>query len=260
MRWIRDKRIKLNLSQAEVARRCGMSRQRLCMIEGGKALPTRSQAVLLAGTLGLGSVPCIEDLPSDKKMASSGRLRPYTFEPVNQERWDSAVKFWGHRFRRLPPGRLAWMRNMLRVDSAIEALAWILLCLAGAIPFVGNPHQWGFRGHPLVDGLGQCLGERVLPGLYYEKEGVAFWLWPQINLRPKEVAFRVDALMLFVEGGRYRWLVVEIDGDGHVSKKDQFRQEQLKMGEVRIEGKDIKALRMLELLMQKARATEEKIG
>ena len=240
----------MNLAQAEVARRCGMSRQRLCLIEGGRALPTQKQAVLLAGALGLGAVPCVEDIRSDKKV---GRLRPYTFDPVNQERWNSAGKFWERLFRKLPAGRLAWMRNMLRVDSAIEALAWILLALAGATPFVGNPHQWGFRLHPLVDGLGLCLGERVLPGLHYEKDGVAFWLWPQVNLRPKDVTFRVDALMLFIEGDKCRWLIVEIDGDGHVSINDLFRQEQLKMGEVRILGDDIKARRMLELLIQKAR-------
>ena len=148
------------------------------------------------------------------------------------------------------------MRNMLRCDSAIEALAWILLSVAGASTFVGNPHQWGFRKHPLVDGLGLCLGERVLPGLHYEKDGIAFWLWPQVSLRPRDLAFRVDALMLFVEGGRIRWLVVEIDGDGHVSTNDQFRKEQLQMGEVRIQGRDIKAHRMLELLIQEARRAE----
>lgn len=143
---------------------------------------------------------------------------------------------------------MAWARQLVRADSAIEALAWLLLLAAGAKVFLGNPHLWGFRLHPLVDSLGACLGERVLPGFFLQRGDKKICIWPQVLLRPKEFAFRPDALILIVSGKTCRWCTIEIDGKGHNSAKDRFRQQQLKLEELRFSAEEIKDGSFLEKL------------
>ncbi|MBX3166702.1 MAG: hypothetical protein KF760_04790, partial [Candidatus Eremiobacteraeota bacterium] len=200
---------------------------------------------------GLDGTPCSDDIMPDKVLEAASKRRPYELESHNQERWHFAFRAWGRRLSnlRIDPRKAAWIRQLVRVDSAIEALAWLLLLAAGAKVFLGNPHLWGFRLHPLVDSLGACLGERVLPGLYLERENGRIWIWPQVHLRPKEFAFRPDALVLIVSGNSCRWCILEIDGYGHNSAKDLFRQEQLKMHEFRFSKKEIEDGAFLEKLL-----------
>lgn len=242
MNWLQQARDEKNLKQGQLAEKTGISRQRLCKIEKGTVLPTRAQSEALARELGLGGVPCSEDLLLDRHTQTLPKHRAYEFEAHNQERWKVALKAWAMRIRslKLNPRTLGQMRLLLRVDSAIEALYWMLLAAAGATVFVANPHAMGFRLHPIVDSQGFCLGERCLPGLYLQKGNRKIWIWPQVNLRPRDITYRVDALVLSVEGETRRWLILELDGQGHNFARDAFRRDQLGMSEIRLNEREIK--------------------
>jgi len=184
--------------------------------------------------------------------------RPFDFEIYSQERWKLALNNYSSLIARLGVDVrvLTWMRLLIRVDSQLEALFWILLVAGGCKVFLGSPTSYGFRQHLTVDSRGDGLGERVLPGLYYEGNGVSFWLWPQVSLRPTNIAYRPDALMLFLEGNIRKWLVSETDGRGHKKERDAFRNEQLKMGEVRFTEDEIKDRGLLNLLIERARVAQ----
>ncbi len=242
MNWQQQARQAKNLKQVGLAEKTGISPQRLCKIEKGQVLPTPEQSEILAKELGLGGAPSSADLILDRKLQGMRNHRPFELEVHNQERWKVALKAWSARILRLKlnPRILGWMRLLIRVDSAIEALFWMLVAAAKAQVFLANPHFMGFRQLPIVDSQGLCLGERLLPGLYLESATRKIWIWPQVNLRPKDIAYRVDALVLIVEGDSSRWLVLELDGQGHNGAKDAFRREQLGMAEIRLSDKEIR--------------------
>lgn len=242
MNWQQQARQAKNLKQVGLAEKTGISPQRLCKIEKGQVLPTPEQSEILAKELGLGGAPSSADLILDRKLQGMRNHRPFELEVHNQERWKVALKAWSARILRLKlnPRILGWMRLLIRVDSAIEALFWMLVAAAKAQVFLANPHFMGFRQLPIVDSQGLCLGERLLPGLYLESATRKIWIWPQVNLRPKDIAYRVDALVLIVEGDSSRWLVLELDGQGHNGAKDAFRREQLGMAEIRLSDREIR--------------------
>ena len=242
MNWLQRAREEKNLKQTQLAEKTGISRQRICKIEKGLVLPTRAQSESLARELGLATTPCSQDLLPDRETQHLPKRRTFELEVHSQERWKVALKAWCARIYsfKLDPRILEWMRLLIRVDSALEALFWMVLAASKAEAFLANPHFMGFRLHPIVDSQGQCIGERCLPGLYLESRTRKIWIWPQVNLRPKDIAYRVDALILIVEGETRRWMVLELDGKGHNPNKDAFRREQLGMQEIRISEKDIR--------------------
>lgn len=249
MNWLEQLKNAKGLKQAELARRTGVPRQRISKIETGTVLPTRAQSEALSQELGVDGMPCSDDVLSDKQMGTVSKRRPFELETHNQERWNVAFRIWNKKISALDRRQVTWLRQLIRVDSAIEALAWLLLLAAGFKPFLGNPHQFGFRLHPLVDTLGACLGERMLPGLYLQNKGLSIWIWPQVHLRPKESAFRPDALVCIASGATCRWCLLEIDGNGHNSAKDRFREEQLGMNEFRFTQAQIENGSFLEILL-----------
>lgn len=245
MNWLEIARKNKNLSLAELARRTKICPTRLSRIENGVFLPTPEQSRALARELGLSGIPSSQDLVPEH--ALRGLARPYQLETYSQERWQLALKLWRNRIHHLAvdPRTLALMCQLIRVDSALEALAWILLAAAGARFFLGNPHRWGYRHHRLTDSLGHCLGERNLPGLQYQAQ---LWIWPQVIHRPSEISLRPDALVLHASN----WLRMEINGDGHNQARDNYRMEQLKLPTISLTEKEIQNGKLVELILRRA--------
>ncbi|MBN9417391.1 MAG: hypothetical protein J0I12_18230 [Candidatus Eremiobacteraeota bacterium] len=146
-----------------------------------------------------------------------------------------------------------WMREFLPADSACECRAWCQCAAAGAKPFLGNPHQWGFDLHPVVDRQNRLLGARVLPGLCYSKGEVDVMIWPQVCLRVDDRhCYRVDGLVFFRCGRQRYWLVLEFDGDGHNYRSDVYRMAKIGLPEVRISGEEIREGKTFSLLLERA--------
>ncbi len=120
--------------------------------------------------------------------------------------------------------------------------------LAGGKLRLANPHACGFRKLPVVDELGEALGERLLPCIYWKRGSLEVVIWPQVNLRPDKWTFRVDALVLRVSPNP-RWGTMEVDGPGHSYGNDDFRSSQLLQNTIRLTKADIQGTGLIDDLV-----------
>jgi transcriptional regulator with XRE-family HTH domain len=254
MSYLKAARRKNNENLCQASLRIGCSRQHLSRLEQGKALATPEQARAIREIYG---VPVLEaahfarfgDLHRDLG------LSPFELEPVSQDPWRVAYACWGEKLRKagLTLATFDWMSHFLSGESSHECYAWLQVAVAGAEPFLGNPHEWGFDAHPIIDRSGRLLAERQLAGLIYRDKDVDIILWPQVSMRiDARHAFRLDCLMLLRVGGKVYWFSGELDGGGHDSRKDAYRSEKLGMLEVRISGEEIRKGKMFALLRERA--------
>ena len=201
-------------------------------------------------------VLCNDHLLDDRDLREQSGVRPFDLERVNPDNWRAAMRYWGSSLRKLNIGRDTWdwMSTFLPSDSTRECYGLGQVALAGAVPAVGNPHQWGFDLHVVVDRFGKLLGARMLPGLAYTGPDGYFVFWPQVSLRTAKTTFRLDGLMFYRRGSERYWLVVEFDAEGHNFVKDPYRTAQLGMLEVRISGEEIRQKKTFALLTERAEA------
>lgn len=255
MRYLKKRREELQWTQTEVALRCGMSRQHLNRLEAGRALASREQARLLRDLLGV-PVLCADDLVGEREMRDLSGAAPYDLEALSPALWKAGWEFWGEHLVRMGIDRELWdwMSAFLAVDSSLECYALGQLVAEGARSFLGNPNQWGFDAHVVVDRLGRLLGERMLPGLIYRDKQRTFVFWPQVSLRTSLGTFRLDGLMFHRGPAGRHWLASEFDGRGHDPRGDEKRAGKLVMLEVRINGDEIRQRRTLPLLLERAEA------
>lgn len=113
---------------------------------------------------------------------------------------------------------------------------------------LANPHQAGFRKQPLLDRLGQALGERVLAGLRWTCPEFDVMLWPQISLQTAQGTFRPDFLLLLHRGQAVQWLGIEIDGPHHKFKDEEYRSQVLGIDLLRFTTQEVKSLDFVALL------------
>lgn len=190
LRKIRDTR---NKSQLEAVRESGVSRTVFQRLEAGQLLASPEQAKALRSYYG---TPVLEaqQLVEASEVRRRAGTTPYLIESVNPLPWNTA---WNGA-PKIPREIWEWMREFLSADSACECNGWCQCVAAGARPFLGNPHQWGFDRHAVVDRQGRLLGARVLPGLSYTQAEVDLVLWPQVCLRVDDRhTYRVDGLVFF---------------------------------------------------------------
>ncbi|MBN9416900.1 hypothetical protein ABS71_21235 [bacterium SCN 62-11] len=254
MSYLKAAREKEDHKLSDASTRLGCSRQHLSRLEQGKALATPEQARAIREVYG---VPVLE-VGHQAKFAALHRelgLSPFQLETVNPDPWRVAYGCWGEKLRTggLSLARFDWMSHFLPGESSHECYALLQVALAGAEEFLGNPHEWGFDLHPIIDRTGRLLAERMLPGLIYQDSEVDIVLWPQVSMRiDSKHAFRLDCLMLFRIARKVYWIALEFDAGGHDSTKDLYRTQKLGMPIVRITGEEIRQGRVFELLRQRA--------
>lgn len=250
MSYLKQAREKLGLTQTAAATRLGIGRQALNRLEMGRAVATPAQACSLRELYGV-AVLSTDDVEAGRRLLDRAGVRAYELEPVNPEPWRAAWKYWGGRMR-VEPEVWQWLSQFMPADSSHECYGWGQFAARGARPMLGNPVQWGFDQHVLVDRLGNLLGARLLPALSFQSEDVDFVLWPQVWVCTGDHTFCLDGLVFFRVGDRRYWLVLELDGKGHNGSGDAFRRAQLQMMEVRISGDEIRAGRAFELFLERA--------
>jgi transcriptional regulator with XRE-family HTH domain len=248
MEFLRRRRLELGLSQAELAQRSGVARQRIAEIEGGLVLPGADQAEALEEVLGCQGLATSCQILSQKWLGRQGRRRPFEAPEVNQDPWLRAERYWAYPMRRIPVRILAWMKHFFLCDEASECYGWVQLAMVGARPRLGNPHQAGFRNLPLVDGKGQALGERMLPCLHWKEQGFECILWPQVRVRPLAVTYRLDSLLFLRKKRATHWLYLELDGRGHDEAHDLYRHRELKLDAIRVPAEEVKRARLVGVL------------
>ena len=155
---LRQMREALNLSQQQMARRFGVSRQRWRDLEVGLRLPSSDLARQLEAALPPEPCPCVGDTLTFAEQRLLVSPRPYEMSPVNAEKWLRAKESWAYPISQLQlgPRICKWMEATFPTDSSVEAYGWYQLATLKARPLVHNPHELGFRAHPIVEG-GRCL-------------------------------------------------------------------------------------------------------
>lgn len=248
MNYLQQRREDLGHTQQHVAETAGLSRTHYQRIEQGLAAPSPEQA------LALESILAVPVLHSDQLFTQNERrdlcgAPLFELENMSRATWLQASKLYGTQG--LAPELWAQLCTFFHTDSALECSALAQLAVKAKLRF-DSPLLWGFRGLIPVDRHDQFLGALRLPCLFYREGKVAFVFWPQLRLRPGDVTWRVDGLLFYRDGSRRVWLIVEFDGTGHDARLDLYRASQLRLPEVRITGKEIRARQTLELLLERA--------
>lgn len=230
---------------SQLGRATGLDRRLLTDLERGVALATPKTLEILQ-LHGIDGLAC-ESQILRKKALRGLPLRPFETGKYNQEAWARAAQAYSKLFSRLDSYRRAWLRNYVRADSALECYLWVKLLLAGGQLRLANPHACGFRKLPVVDEMGEALGERLLPCIHWKRGSLEVVIWPQVCLRPDKWTFRVDGLVLRASP-KPRWGALEVDGAGHNHEKDDFRSSQLLQNLVRLTKADLQSPTFLDEL------------
>lgn len=191
MGTLREIRKQLCATQQEMADLCQVSRQYWCDLKAGQFLPSAAVAAKLEEH---GTFPSLQDTFSARQARLWFETFPYQVTRVNRQPWERALSNWAYPLSRMRMAERTrqWMVTMINCDSALEAYGWLQIAAMGALPQIHNPDELGFREQPIVDQDGKVLGERCLPGICGEFEGLRYMIWPQVNLRPKTTTFRPD--------------------------------------------------------------------
>lgn len=248
MLTIEELRKREGWSVSQLGRATGIDRRLLTDLQRGVALATPKTLELLQlhGITGLAS----ESQVLRKKELRGLMLRPFEAINCNQEAWDRFAQSYSKLFAKVDTYSQAWLRNYVRADSALECYLWVKLLLAGGKLRLASPHACGFRKLPVVDELGDALGERSLPCIHWKHGSLEVVIWPQVSLRPDKWTFRVDGLILRVSPNP-RWGPLEVDGPGHSHEKDDFRSSQLLQNTIRLTKADLQSPTFIEDLVQR---------
>lgn len=250
MEMLREIRVRRCLTQQQMADKCRISRQRWSQIEAGLSLPPPEVAEELAE---FGPIPSALDMFSGQQLRQWFLTVPYQLKLVNRDPWEKALRNWGYWIGKLGvDGRTRqWMMGMLESESALEAYGWFQVAALNGRPQIYNPHEAGFGLHPVVDRLDRLLGERRLPGLYGQTEGIRFVAWPQISLRLRSI-FRLDGLIWLRKGVKGAWAMLEFNGPTHETEYDKTRKALLGLPDITVTESDIKALRVAAIFRKQA--------
>jgi transcriptional regulator with XRE-family HTH domain len=240
--YIRQRRIDKGLSQTQLARLSGISRQRISDYESNRHVPGQRLMQRLSEILDpeLSSPPQLQGSALKNTRPSPARL-PYektfaaSWERVRQTYWRTLQRIGFQRFPR-------WFCGGTPCDSALEYLAWALLVMAGALLVTASPLERGFRRHPLLDHLGWALGLQPRPCLCWRVGDLDCLIWPQISVQPANYPFRPDALALVCRGHQKLWCLLEIDGPLHSPQWDKNRDDEFKIPVLRFSAEVVKDL------------------
>lgn len=110
-----------------------------------------------------------------------------------------------------------------------------------ATPLRVSPHELGYSHYALVDPLTyEAVGDRLWPALGFSRDGVDAVAFFQAGMRPRYSLWILDILLyLRARGGRPRWGMIEVDGDGHRSERDEEKELQVGLTTVRLDEYDV---------------------
>lgn len=250
MQELRKARIQQGWSVSRLAQALGISASRLSDYEEGRRAPDRQR---------LGRWLEVLQLRRDQVALPEDFVHHYPDEfqlQIDQEQsWATVVHAYHREYQELDPYLQvpAWFRAAVRVDSALEALAWTQLAAPPASFRAVSPVRAGFRLHPLATGSRAPLGAAAKACFHVKHGGTTLLVWPQITIQIGSEFVRVDALLSARTTRRAHWQVLEIDGDQHFtrSERDRRRELRLKLPHIRVSQDTIRSLRFKSELLQK---------
>lgn len=247
MGYLRELRLAKRLSQAKVAAACQMARATYSRLERGLTTATSAQAAILRKTFGVAVLGDQHLIPERDRRALADPAF-YDLPRVSAEPWRQTEQTYGAQAG-VSSENWDWLKTFVHADSTLECRALAQFLRAGFEPKVDSPLLWGFEHLALLDFLGSLLGARYLPCLLYRKSKCCICLWPQVTLRTDQGSFRVDGLFFSRNEKTSGWTVLEIDGEGHRSASDLYRNSLLRLPEVRLSAHDVRGQNCLQRLL-----------
>lgn len=225
MNTLKSFRTRRGFSLSQLAELTKIDERRLGELERGQRLASPSECGRLS-KVGC-HFPPAEAYLRPSELVPQWWTKVFELETYPTEAWETALTY---REASLPE----WFRLSTPCHSKFEADRWLDLADRGACPRLASPLALGFRQHHLVDEQSLGLGERVRPCLRLQELRRTLLVFPQVKVRTQRNQFQLDGLgLLFGEGERL-WFDLEWDGGGHDSSKDEYRQRQLSMPEIRV--------------------------
>lgn len=116
------------------------------------------------------------------------------------------------------------------------------LALPDTRPVRIAPNEIGYSHYALVDPLTcQAVGDRLWPALGLRRGKHTIVQFFNASIRTPRRTWTVDILQYSHQSRRAaRWTVVEIDGDGHRSRWDREKEEQVGLATLRLSGEEIR--------------------
>lgn len=246
-------RLHLRLNKQQMAELCGICRHRWYELETGQALPTPALAERLEQVVPGWAIANLAHTLSPRQLRNWVNLRPFELPQVNDESWGRAYSYWRYPISQLNLDErlLDWMRRYLPFASAPEVYSNLQLASLGGRALIANPHQLGFRDGLIVDANGKALGERQLPGLCGQHQGIRWINWPQVHLRPSSTTYCLDGLTWVRKGNQSVWCDLEIDGPRHDQEADEFRATALKIPSIRVPVEQVKLRRTTQIFLER---------
>lgn len=239
----------LGLGQEEVARRAGITPQRLSDYESGRRRCPSGLWKDLCKAVGV-ELPEVRVF-GERDYRSLTRGRKWEVVLEEGPTWFTTPARRGeHHFgspKNLPDPSF---QKLVRTDSGLESATWEQCCEAGFRPALVSPVRMGFEHYPLVDGQGRALGIGPCPALHLQREDAHIFVWPQRWMLGPLGRFRPDALILYARPRQQRWLLLEIDGPDHTASKDALRDARLETRVVRLQASVILQRKAVAVLLK----------
>ncbi len=256
---LRQLRKRKGFSQRELSHLTGISQGQICKMECDCAHPSERVWLLLDAHLGLSRARPPERLalPCASTAFRGPRSRPRVSragEVSFEARFYRARKVFGMladvslgkiRARQDAPLALRFLTTT-RLDSAYEAMFWMLLLAEGGTPCRYALLKAGFRHHRAVDDRRNTVGDMRQPCLQL---GQSVLLFPQVSLDVRKAYYRLDVLALVVRRGQRLWVNIEIDGSGHAGDLDALRQADLGLPTFRLGKSRLVQIGLVEWLL-----------
>jgi transcriptional regulator with XRE-family HTH domain len=248
---------------SQLADLVGVDRRRLSELELGKRPLDRRAMARLADLLGIPklSVPsaCSNGKGSRQAEALYLRLarvsRPQYDPPRDREQDVRRVAAW-----REEPALMEWLNeryrerpDATRVEeflNSISSASWLEylypareLVHPQAVPLRIAPNEIGYCHYALVDPeTFAAVGDRLWPALGIRRHGRLLIQFFNATVRTPKRTWTVDILQYSRRRGQSaRWTVIEIDGDGHRSRWDLLKEEQIGLPTLRLSSQQVRS-------------------
>ncbi len=140
--------------------------------------------------------------------------------------WASLPQKYDDIYRQLNPQHTPdiGFRSKVRADSSQEPVGWVQLFEDGAQATAARPSWLDFPFHPLVDSLGNPLGNQLRAAFHGRFGDIEWLLFPQFTLLLPDQLYRPDGLLLRCSP-RPRWALTQLDGGAHRNEKWDRKQD-----------------------------------
>ncbi len=270
---LKEERTRRGWTQAELARRTGMTRSQISHLESSSLCPTYQQRASLLSAMHLPKDTLGYARPLSKPGGWPRWLRGDLWERFlkrpgryrldrDRENW-TRLRAGKKQYRRIydqlsAACQLKHGRQVLRdlfhfgcIESGLEAIAIFQTLLTGIVSYVPLS-RLGWRRMPVVEHpSGDIVGDRLWPVIVIEQPFLCA-LFLQVRLQvPENTHYRLDFLACVKLEDGLHWVDIEVDGTGHDPTKDKIRTAQLRLPRVTLEEDDVLATDFPSRLQQK---------